>query len=118
MLRDDDGGRWRVGFVATTPSGVPTTLKRSGSDFTATIVANLCSAGKITMWKNVRALPTDARRRCSRRMASDALAMCMRVDGIYTADPYAPTLLAHPRIEKLAVIRVLLLMLLLAMPQL
>jgi len=50
-----------TGFIASTTKGVPTTLKRSGSDYTATIVANLCNASRITMWKNV--------------------------DGIYTADP-------------------------------
>ena len=43
------------------PQGTPTTLKRSGSDYSATIFAKLMRASKITMWKNV--------------------------DGVYTADP-------------------------------
>ena len=50
-----------TGFVASTEDGVPTTLKRSGSDFSATIFAKLMSAGRVTMWKNT--------------------------DGVYTADP-------------------------------
>lgn len=50
-----------TGFVAATADGVPTTLKRSGSDYSATIFAKLMSASRITMWKNV--------------------------DGVYTADP-------------------------------
>jgi aspartokinase/homoserine dehydrogenase 1 len=50
-----------TGFVAATLEGTPTTLKRSGSDFSATIFARLMGASKITMWKNV--------------------------DGVYTADP-------------------------------
>jgi len=50
-----------TGFVASTSDGVPTTLKRSGSDFSATIFAKLMSAGRVTMWKNT--------------------------DGVYTADP-------------------------------
>lgn len=50
-----------TGFVATTIDGVPTTLKRSGSDYSATIFAKLTNAGRVTMWKNT--------------------------DGVYTADP-------------------------------
>jgi aspartokinase/homoserine dehydrogenase 1 len=41
-----------TGFVATTENGVPTTLKRSGSDYSATIFAKLTEAGRVTMWKN------------------------------------------------------------------
>lgn len=50
-----------TGFVASTSEGVPTTLKRSGSDYSATIFAKLLTGARITMWKNV--------------------------DGVYTADP-------------------------------
>jgi len=50
-----------TGFVARTEDGVPTTLKRSGSDYSATIFAKLLEAGRVTMWKNT--------------------------DGVYTADP-------------------------------
>lgn len=50
-----------TGFVAKTIEGVPTTLKRSGSDYSATIFAKLVEAGRVTMWKNT--------------------------DGVYTADP-------------------------------
>mmetsp|Transcript_90985 Transcript_90985/g.259732 ORF Transcript_90985/g.259732 Transcript_90985/m.259732 type:complete len:531 (+) Transcript_90985:1258-2850(+) len=50
-----------TGFVATNSEGVPTTLKRSGSDYSATIFGKLLSAGRVTMWKNT--------------------------DGVYTADP-------------------------------
>jgi len=50
-----------TGFVASNLQGVPTTLKRSGSDYSATIFARLLSAERVTMWKNT--------------------------DGVYTADP-------------------------------
>jgi len=50
-----------TGFNASTEHGVPTTLKRSGSDFSATIFAHLLQAASVTMWKNV--------------------------DGVFTADP-------------------------------
>jgi len=61
---DDDGSAPIVvgtGFVATSEDGVPTTLKRSGSDYSATIFAKLVAAARVTMWKNT--------------------------DGVYTADP-------------------------------
>lgn len=61
---DDDGAAPIVvatGFVATTSEGVPTTLKRSGSDYSATIFAKLVNSARVTMWKNT--------------------------DGVYTADP-------------------------------
>lgn len=60
----DDGSAPIVvatGFVATTSDGVPTTLKRSGSDYSATIFAKLVNSARVTMWKNT--------------------------DGVYTADP-------------------------------
>merc|ERR1711959_514347 len=42
-----------AGFVASTIDGVPTTLKRSGSDYSATIFGKLLKASQVTMWKNV-----------------------------------------------------------------
>eukprot|EP00929_Paragymnodinium_shiwhaense_P116675 TRINITY_DN8644_c0_g2_i1.p1 TRINITY_DN8644_c0_g2~~TRINITY_DN8644_c0_g2_i1.p1 ORF type:complete len:1068 (+),score=295.72 TRINITY_DN8644_c0_g2_i1:104-3205(+) len=50
-----------TGFVCSTPAGRPTTLKRSGSDYSATIFAKILGSSRVTMWKNV--------------------------DGVYTADP-------------------------------
>jgi len=52
-----------TGFVATTLAGTPTTLKRSGSDYSATIFARLMGASKITMWKNVNGVYTADPRR-------------------------------------------------------
>ena len=50
-----------TGFIARTPEGVPTTLKRNGSDYSATIFGALTQSRNITIW-------TD-------------------VDGVYSADP-------------------------------
>jgi len=47
-----------TGFVASTEEGAPTTLKRSGSDYSATIFARLMGASGITMWKNVNGVYT------------------------------------------------------------
>ena len=52
-----------TGFVASLASGTPTTLKRSGSDYSATIFARLMSASSITMWKNVNGVYTADPRR-------------------------------------------------------
>ena len=50
-----------TGFIAKNPQGQATTLRRNGSDFSATIMGALFRSGHITIW-------TD-------------------VDGVYSADP-------------------------------
>ncbi len=42
-----------TGFVASTADGVTTTLGRSGSDYTATILAGALGAGSCTIWTDV-----------------------------------------------------------------
>jgi aspartokinase/homoserine dehydrogenase 1 len=42
-----------TGFVASTPEGIPTTLKRNGSDFSASIFGKLLDARAITIWTDV-----------------------------------------------------------------
>jgi len=42
-----------TGFIARTPEGVPTTLKRNGSDYSATIFGALTRAKNITIWTDV-----------------------------------------------------------------
>ena len=42
-----------TGFVASTPEGIPTTLKRNGSDFSASIFGKLLGACAITIWTDV-----------------------------------------------------------------
>jgi len=42
-----------TGYVASTEDGVPTTLKRNGSDFSAAIFGKLLSADSITIWTDV-----------------------------------------------------------------
>jgi aspartokinase/homoserine dehydrogenase 1 len=42
-----------TGYVASTPEGVPTTLKRNGSDFSASIFGALLGASAITIWTDV-----------------------------------------------------------------
>ena len=42
-----------TGFIASTPDRIPTTLKRDGSDFSATIFAALLDARIVTIWTDV-----------------------------------------------------------------
>jgi len=66
-----------TGFVARNAEGLPTTLKRNGSDFSATIFSVLTKANSVTIWKDV--------------------------DGMYTSDPKKiPTqnLLRHKHLRK------------------
>lgn len=55
-----------TGFIAKNPQGQVTTLKRNGSDYSATIVGALVRGSHITIW-------TD-------------------VDGVFSADPRKVTL--------------------------
>ncbi len=42
-----------TGFVASTKQGIPTTLKRNGSDFSASIFGSLLQASEISIWTDV-----------------------------------------------------------------
>ncbi len=41
------------GYIAATKKGVPTTLGREGSDFTAAILGSILKADKVILWKDV-----------------------------------------------------------------
>jgi len=54
VLASDQGEIWVItGFVASTADGVATTLKRNGSDFSASIFGRLLDATEITIWTDV-----------------------------------------------------------------
>jgi aspartokinase/homoserine dehydrogenase 1 len=42
-----------TGYIARTPDGAPTTLKRNGSDFSASIIGALLEASEIVIWTDV-----------------------------------------------------------------
>jgi len=62
-----------TGFVASTIDSVPTTLKRSGSDYSATIFAKLLGASRVTMWKNTNGVYTADPRRVPEAITIDSL---------------------------------------------
>ena len=52
------------GFIASTPEGVPTTLGRGGSDFTAAIVGAALSASRVEIWTDVDGVMTTDPKLC------------------------------------------------------
>ena len=62
-----DAGAKRVliatGFIARTPDGIPTTLKRNGSDYSATIFGALLIAANISIWTDVDGVYSAAPRK-------------------------------------------------------
>jgi len=64
------------GFIAATADGVPTTLGRGGSDFTAAIVGAALRAARVEIWTDVDGIMTTDPKLCSdarviRRMSFD-----------------------------------------------
>ena len=47
-----------TGFVASTIDGIPTTLRRNGSDYSASIFGSLLDSSKITIWTDVDGILT------------------------------------------------------------
>ena len=53
------------GFIASTSDGVPTTLGRGGSDFTAAIVAATLCAARVEIWTDVDGIMTTDPKLCA-----------------------------------------------------
>ncbi|HET9308239.1 MAG TPA: aspartate kinase [Candidatus Sulfotelmatobacter sp.] len=67
------------GFIASTEDGVPTTLGRGGSDFTAAIVGAALAADRVEIWTDVDGVMTTDPKLCSdarviRKMSFDEAA--------------------------------------------
>ena len=67
------------GFIASTSDGVPTTLGRGGSDFTAAIVGAALGAARVEIWTDVDGIMTTDPKLCSdarviRKMSFDEAA--------------------------------------------
>jgi len=60
-------------IIVVTGFVVPTTLKRSGSDYSATVFAKLTGAGRVTMWKNTNGVYTADPRRVPEAFPIDSL---------------------------------------------
>ena len=62
-----------TGYIASTPEGEPTTLKRNGSDFSASIFAKLLGARSITIWTDVDGVMSADPRRVPEAVVLDSL---------------------------------------------
>ena len=61
------------GFIAATSDGIPTTLGRGGSDFSAAIVGAALSAKRIEIWTDVQGMMTTDPRLCADAQRIDSL---------------------------------------------
>lgn len=62
-----------TGYVASTPEGVPTTLKRNGSDFSGSIFGALFGAQEILIWTDVDGVLSADPRRVPEAVVLDAM---------------------------------------------
>ncbi len=61
------------GFIAATAEGVPTTLGRGGSDFSAAIIGAALNAKRIEIWTDVEGMMTTDPRLCQQAQRIDVL---------------------------------------------
>ena len=61
------------GFIAATTEGVPTTLGRGGSDFSAAIIGAALNARRIEIWTDVGGMMTTDPRLCPRAQRIDVI---------------------------------------------
>lgn len=62
-----------TGYVAATPEGVPTTLKRNGSDFSGSIFGALFDAREVVIWTDVDGVLSADPRRVPEAVVLDAM---------------------------------------------
>ncbi len=89
-----------TGYVASTPEGVPTTLKRNGSDFSASIFAALLDAEAITIWTDVDGVLSADPRRVPEAVVVDAMSYDEAIELAYFGAK-----VLHPRTMEPAVAR-------------
>jgi bifunctional aspartokinase / homoserine dehydrogenase 1 len=72
-----------TGFIASTESGITTTLGRGGSDYTAGIVASAVDADEIQIWTNVDGIMTADPRMVSKAFSIPRLSYSEAVELSY-----------------------------------
>ena len=89
-----------TGYIASTPEGVPTTLKRNGSDFSASIFGALLDASSITIWTDVDGVLSADPRRVPEAVVVDSMSYDEAVELAYFGAK-----VLHPRTMEPAVSR-------------
>ena len=91
------------GFIASTAEGVPTTLGRGGSDFSAAIVGAALGAARVEIWTDVDGVMTADPKLCPdarviRKMSFDEAAELAHfgAKGAASGDPRSGNAREHP----------------------
>ncbi|MBI5517763.1 MAG: bifunctional aspartate kinase/homoserine dehydrogenase I [Deltaproteobacteria bacterium] len=101
-LRERDPAPWLVvtGYVASTREGVPTTLKRNGSDFSGAIFGALLDASRVVIWTDVDGVLTADPRRVPEAVVLGAMSYAEAAELAYFGAK-----VLHPRTMEPAVAR-------------
>lgn len=89
-----------TGFVCSTLAGRPTTLKRSGSDYSATILAKMMDASRVTMWKNTNGIYTADPRRVPEAFSVETMTFDEAMELAYFGGQVLHPLAMVPCMEK------------------
>ena len=93
---------WAIitGFIASTPDGVATTLKRNGSDFSASIFGRLLATDEITIWTDVDGvLSADPGMKIHERAASEhAVKGFATIDGMALINVEGTGIIGVPKV--------------------
>lgn len=89
-----------TGYVASTPDGIPTTLKRNGSDFSGSIFGALLCAETITIWTDVDGVLSADPRRVPEAVVLESMSYAEAIELAYFGAK-----VLHPRTMEPAVAR-------------
>lgn len=89
-----------TGYVASTPAGVPTTLKRNGSDFSASIFGSLLDARTVTIWTDVDGVLSADPRRVSEAVLLDEMSYEEAMELAYFGAKVVHPRTMQPAVEK------------------
>jgi aspartate kinase len=95
------------GFIAATAEGIPTTLGRGGSDFSAAIIGAALKASRIEIWTDVEGMMTTDPRLCSRALKIEAIGFDEAAELAYFGAKVLHPATLIPAIEKNVPIHVL-----------
>lgn len=94
-----------TGFIASTESGITTTLGRGGSDYTAGIVAYALDADKIEIWTNVDGIMTADPRMVTRAFSIPLLSYSEAVElSYFGAKVIHPPTMVPARAKKIPIL--------------
>lgn len=101
VLDEAKGGLVVVtGYVATTAEGTPTTLKRNGSDFSASIFGALLDAKEVVIWTDVDGILSADPRRVPEALVLDRMSYAEAMELAYFGAKVVHPLTMQPAVER------------------